>query len=104
VTHPAIPISATVVAARDVLASQLGSEHVLLNLRDGTYYGLEEVGGAIWTLVQRPVTVDEICNALVAEYEVDPARCREDVVRLLGDLAARGLVEFREHPERAAKE
>lgn len=94
-TDRTIPASAIVVAASDVLSSELGSEHVLLNLQDGTYYGLEDAGGEIWKLLQTPIAVAEICRAIVETYDVDPERCREDVVRLLGDLVERRLVEIR---------
>ena len=90
-----IPLSAMVVVADDVLSSDLGTEHVLLNLRDGTYYGLEDVGSRIWKLVQKPVSVAEICEAIVETHEVDPERCRRDVVKLLGELVKRHLVELR---------
>ena len=88
-----IPASAMVVVAGDVLSSELGSEYVLLNLRDGIYYGLEDVGSHIWRLVQKPVSVAEICDAIVETHEVDPERCRRDVVKLLGELVERRLVE-----------
>lgn len=91
----AIAPSAIVVIANDVLSSELGSEHVLLNLRDGTYYGLEDVGGDIWKLLQAPISVGDICCAIVETYDVEPARCRRDVVRLLGELAERRLIELR---------
>jgi hypothetical protein len=93
------PVSAlTVVVASDVLSSELGSEHVMLNLRDGTYYGLEAVGSDIWKLLQQPITVAEICRALIDTYEVEPERCREDVAKLVGELVERGLVEVRNPP------
>jgi hypothetical protein len=87
--------ASTVVVAHDVLSTELGAEHVMLNLRDGTYYGLDEVGSAIWKLLQSPVTVAEICDAILDTYEVDADRCRRDVVRLLTELVERGLVEIR---------
>ena len=85
----------TVVVAPDVLSTPLGSEQVMLNLRDGTYYGLDEVGSEIWRLVQQPIRVSEICDAILDAYEVDPERCGEDVIRLLGELMQRGLIELR---------
>ena len=91
-----IPDSATVVAAADLLASAFDKELVILNLRDGVYYGLEDVGARLWGLLQQPVTVAAICDALVAEYDVEPARCARDVQALLQDLATRGLIEVRE--------
>jgi sulfur transfer complex TusBCD TusB component (DsrH family) len=88
--------TATVVAAGELLTSEFGAELVILNLRDGVYYGLEDVGSRLWSLLQRPVTVAAIRDALVAEYDVEPARCGRDVRALLQDLAARGLIEVRE--------
>ena len=89
-----IPLSAIVVVASDVLSSELGAEHVLLNLRDGTYYGLEDVGSDIWKLLQKPVSVAEICGAILETRDVDPELCRRDVVKLLGELVDRRLVEL----------
>ena len=89
-----LPLSAVVVAANDVLSSELGPEHVLLNLRDGMYYGLEDVGSDIWKLLQKPISVGEICGALVEARDVDPERCRGDVTKLLGELVDRHLVDL----------
>jgi len=91
-----IPESATVLAAGDLLASAFGAELVILSLKDGVYYGLEDVGARIWGLLQHPITVSAIRDALVAEYDVEPERCGRDLVALLQDLAARGLIEVRE--------
>jgi hypothetical protein len=94
--RPAISDTAIVSVASDVLASELGSEVVMLNLRDATYYGLDDVGAEIWRLLQAPITTDAIVHALVATYDVEADRCRADVRRLLGDLVDRGLVEVRD--------
>ena len=91
-----IPSSSTVAIAHDVLASELGAEVVMLNLNDGTYYGLDGAGAEIWKLLQRTATVDEIVSAIVELYDVDAVRCREDVCALLSHLVERGLVEIRE--------
>jgi len=90
-----LDLSSTVVVAGDVLSSELGTEQVMLSLRDGIYYGLDEVGSEIWKLLQTPITVGEICRAIADNYDVEPERCRRDVVRLLGELLERRLVELR---------
>ena len=82
--------------ANDVLSSELGSEHVLLNLRDGIYYGLEDVGSDIWKMLQKPVPVGDICGAIFETRDVDPERCRRDVLKLLDELVERHLVELRD--------
>ena len=90
---PVISESASIVAASDVLASEFDDELVLLDLRDGVYYGLEHVGARVWALVQQPIAVRAIGEAIVTEYDVDPARCAHDLHALLTELAAKGLVE-----------
>jgi hypothetical protein len=95
-TRRHIPETATIVAAGDLLASSFGAEQVILSLKDGVYYGLEDVGARIWELLQRPIAVSGIRDALVAEYDVEPERCARDLEALLDALAARGLIEVRE--------
>jgi hypothetical protein len=96
VTAKPISDSASVVACCDLLATEFGSEIVVLNLRDGVYYGLEDVGVRIWQLLKQPVTVAAIRDTIVSEYDVEAACCERDIRTLLGELAARGLVEIRE--------
>ena len=89
------PASTTFAIAKEVLASELGSEYVILNLADGIYYGLDEVGGEIWKLLATPVTVADICRVITASFDVEAGKCREDVVKLLDSLTSRGLIEVR---------
>ena len=88
--------SATVVTAPDLLATEFHSEFVILNLKDGVYYGLDDVGARVWMLLQSPLTVQTLRETLVSEYDVEPSRCDEDIQSLLGDLVSRGLVDVRE--------
>jgi len=85
--------SSVFVAARDVLASDFGSECVLLNLNNGTYYGLEDVGGVIWKMLRTPVTVVDVCHVVTETFAVDFDTCLRDVTNLLDELVANGLVE-----------
>ena len=87
--------SATLCANPDVLAATFGNQVVLLNLRDGIYYGLEEVGALIWSTLARPVTVRDICAAVCAEYDVDSRSCERDVLQIVGDLSNCGLIQIR---------
>jgi hypothetical protein len=96
VTAETISESAIVVAASDVLVSEFANELVLLNLRDGVYYGLEDVGARVWALLRQPTTLLAIRDALVSEYDVEPKRCDRDARALIGDLVAKGLVTIQE--------
>src|SRR5215204_1866478 len=85
--------SSIVVAAEDQVSSDLGGEVAILDLKAGVYYGLDEVGARIWSLIQEPRTVNEIRDILLEEYEVDPESCERDLLALLQRLADEGIIE-----------
>jgi hypothetical protein len=97
-TRRVIPVSATVAPAADVLTTEFGDEVVMLNLSDGVYYGLDEVGARVWAMLKQPVVVSEICSTLVREFDVEPERCERDLLDLLRELVSRGLIEIRDQP------
>jgi Coenzyme PQQ synthesis protein D (PqqD) len=84
-----------VVAAKDQIFSELQGEAVILDIKSGVYYGLNQVGASIWNLIQAPKTVNEIRDALLTEYEVDSQACETDILILLEDLAKNGLIEIK---------
>lgn len=75
------------------LSSDVASSVVLLNLKNGVYYELKEVGTRIWNLIQQPRSVQSILDILVDEYEVDAERCEVDLLALADDLAKHGLIQ-----------
>jgi len=92
-----VSMASTVALSKDQVSCELGDEAALLNLAKGIYYGLNETGKLIWTrLQQQPQTVEQVVDAVMAEYDVDRERCERDVMELLGKLLAEGLIEIRE--------
>lgn len=87
-----------VVAAKDQVSCDLEGEAAILNLANGTYYGLDLIGAQVWTLLQQPRRVAEIRDAVLREYEVEPERCQSDLLALLERLRAEGLIEVRDGP------
>jgi Coenzyme PQQ synthesis protein D (PqqD) len=81
-----------IVASPNQVSSDLAGEVVMLNLANGTYYGLDEVGAYIWNLIQEPRSVAAVRDAILEEYDVEPERCERDLLVLLGDLADNGLI------------
>jgi hypothetical protein len=89
-----MPLTANslVVATDDQVSTTVGGDVVILGMTDGVYYGLDAVGARVWSLLGTPIPVSEIVAVVTGEFEVDAARCQQDVLALLGDLADRGLV------------
>jgi hypothetical protein len=76
----------------DVLSRTLDGEAVLLDLRTGTYFGLNEVGTTAWELLRAGTTVGKMVEAVVARFEVERGTAESDLHELLDALLERGLV------------
>jgi coenzyme PQQ biosynthesis protein PqqD len=66
-----------------VIAQKAAHEFLLLNMEDGNYYSLNEIGGRIWELCDGNRTVSQVVAALAAEYEAPYSTLENDVVELL---------------------
>ena len=82
-----------VLAGSNAISSSLLDEIVILNLHSGIYHGLECVGARIWQMIAQPAVVHSLRDALLDEYEVDPARCEEDLIAFLEELKSNGLLD-----------
>ena len=89
----AITTSTVVAAAPGQVSSDLAGEAIILSLQTGMYYGLGQVGARIWELLRTPTRVTDIRDAIVQQYDVEPARCERDVLGFLSHLAEQGLIE-----------
>ena len=76
-------LSDKVTIPAQVMARAVGDETVILDLANGTYYGLDPVGARIWQLLAEGQSLVQVCEAMLAEYDV----AREDIER---DVAALG--------------
>lgn len=79
-------------AAQDLVCSDLKGETVLLNLASGNYYGLDEVGSRVWSLLHDSTTFEALFDTLLDEYDVPPRQCESDLRSLLSRLWKAGVI------------
>lgn len=75
-----------------VMAREVGNETVILDLASGTYFGLDPVGAQIWQLMAEDKTLAEVCEAMLATYEVSREDIERDVLKLAQDLSEKRLI------------
>lgn len=78
----------------DVLISGLQAESVLLNLDNERYYGLNDVGTRMLTVLTSSDSIDAAYNSLLDEYQVEADVLRRDLISTIEQLADQGLVEI----------
>lgn len=84
--------SRRLIPSPQALESAVGEETVLLHLGNDTYYGLDEVGTRIWTLLGEGAALPAIRDRLAEEYDADAATIEADMRRFLADLLAHGIL------------
>jgi hypothetical protein len=86
-------LSTTVVACRDgIIEAAIDDEIVALSIEKGICYGMNRVGSRIWNLLAKPIRICDLCAALLAAYRVDRDVCERQVLDLLEELCAEGLI------------
>jgi hypothetical protein len=87
-------LSATIVATPDHISASLTGEAVILNLKSGVYFGLNQTGAMIWNAIQEPKMLGEIRDTIETVCEVKPDDCQLDLVAFLQELHVHGLIQL----------
>jgi hypothetical protein len=87
-----------VVLGTGQVSCNLEGEEVILDLRTGVYHGLDPVGSHIWQLLHEERSVAELRDAVLAEFEVEEARCESELLTFLDELVTRGWIRVLDTP------
>ena len=89
-----ISFSDRVRVPEDVLVSHLQEEAVILNLDSERYYGLDDVGTRILSVLTNSDSIEAAYQSLLAEYDVDGSVLRQDLLALVESLVHQGIVQI----------
>ena len=75
-----------------IVTRKIGNEYVLVpvtnNIADMKYvYTLNETGAFIWEHINGNRSVEEIINALTAEYDIDKTKAKSDVFSFVENMS-----------------
>ena len=79
-------------ASPDAFASAVGDETVLLQVKRGTYFGLDAIGTRIWAGLNEGRTPMEICKQIAVDHDVPIETVEADARVFLEDLKANEIV------------
>ncbi|KAF0242270.1 MAG: hypothetical protein FD180_3999 [Planctomycetota bacterium] len=81
-----------VAVSPETLIRVVDGESVILNLKNESYYGLNDVGTAFWARLSTSPTIAAACELLAREFDAPPDRIRQDMQEFVEALAQRGLI------------
>ena len=87
-----IDLDTVVVQTDGIFSSELDGETVLMSLTQAAYFGLDSTSQVIWNMLAQPRRVGDLCDQLVADYDVDRSIVEQDVLDFLNELNKEGLM------------
>jgi hypothetical protein len=99
VTKKHIQPYTTVTQTKELVSSDLDGETVLLSIETGKYYNMDPIGSRIWELIKDPMSVSDLIDILLGEFEVDRQQCEAEVLAFLNKLAEDNLIQVLENDE-----
>ena len=76
-----------------VLDTEIDEQTVMMDILRGSYFGLNRTGSRIWSLLAEPITIGDLCDRLLEEFDAPREQCEQQVVGFLESLIDRGLVQ-----------
>lgn len=87
-----LSLESMVAADPAILSTTAGDDVVLLDATSSKYFTFEAVGADIWSQLDQPRQVREICDTLIASYDMSPDHIQRAVLAFLSDLLQRRLI------------
>lgn len=76
-----------------VLVTATGDEMVALSMADEKYYGLDDMGRAVWEVAVEADSLTAACDDLERRYEVGRPELERDVLELIQQLVDHDLLD-----------
>ena len=76
----------------EILTQEVSGETVILDLKNESYFGMDEVGTRIWKLLQQEKDIQSITEAMLDEYDVEEKQLGKDIQALLSQLNEAGII------------
>lgn len=73
----------------------IGKETIVLDTKmNKEVHKLDEVGTFIWSLLDGHRSMNQICDLVISEYEVDIEECSNDLKEFVEQLKSKNLLEI----------
>lgn len=82
---------------KELIKREIAGDTILVPVGKTVYesnglFVLNELGAFIWDILPQAETAEDVCRAVLAEYEVSPEEAEKDVAEFLASLAKLGII------------
>ena len=73
------------------LANKLGEEMVMMNMENGDFVSMNNVGADIWSLSEHPISLGDLIRKLLSLYDISEDQCMNETLQFLRMSANQGI-------------
>ena len=84
--------TATIKIMKQLNVTDLSGEKVMVDFEQGKYFLIKGVGNDIWDMLEDGITVEQIVQKLLEEYDVTEEMCVQEVLKFLDSLENIGII------------
>jgi hypothetical protein len=88
----ASPQSRLKVNASDIAAKVVDGEAILINISNGMYHSMDNVGAVVWELIQKGHSLAQVSEWIAARYDAPLETIEADIERLGDELLQGNIV------------
>ena len=88
-----VSLTSRIKISDDIVSRNLQGEIVLLDLKTGSYYGLDVMGTIMWDLIQKHKSLEKVHDLLTEEYDIAEVQCTQDLLNFVSTLHDKKLIE-----------
>jgi len=82
----------TIKVLKQLNVTDLSGEKVMVDFEQGKYFMIKGVGNDIWDMLTDGITVEQIVQKLLEEYDVTEEVCVEETLKFLNSLENIGII------------
>tara|TARA_B100000674_G_scaffold231322_1_gene190333 strand:- start:195 stop:470 length:276 start_codon:yes stop_codon:yes gene_type:complete len=79
----------------DIVVSEINNESVILNLKTGIYFQVNELGSYIVSQLNQYSTFESLNNKITEDFDVAPNKSKKDLLTFIKDLESKGLLHYK---------
>lgn len=84
--------NATIKVLKQLNVTDLSGEKVMVDFEQGKYFMIKGVGNDIWDMLKDGISVEQIIQKLLSEYDVTEEVCEAETLKFLESLEQIGII------------
>ncbi|HBY01513.1 MAG TPA: lasso peptide biosynthesis PqqD family chaperone [Rikenellaceae bacterium] len=91
--NPILTQKNVITQTKNILSSNIDGETIILSVIHSKYFCMDSIATDIWSFMIEPISIEDVVNKLIKDYNIDASHCTVEVLAFLEILLEKNLIE-----------